>query len=156
MLADTLASFEERSPKPTYLIVGMMGQKDALGFLAPFRGLVRMIYTVPIPGAHEAPHSEENLAEIARSAGLNAVARGGIIAALETHCGSAAGRQAGDDLRLALSRRPRPCAAGRHDRAIELRRRVSAAGASVNHQTRTKPRAASAAASNSEPARIPF
>lgn len=84
MLADTLASFEERSPKPTYLIVGMMGQKDALGFLAPFRGLVRMIYTVPIPGAHEAPHSEENLAEIARSAGLNAVARGGIIAALET------------------------------------------------------------------------
>ncbi len=83
MLADTLASFEERAPKPTYLIVGMMGQKDALGFLAPFRGLVRMIYTVPIPGAHEAPHSEENLAEIARGAGLNAVARGGFIAALE-------------------------------------------------------------------------
>ncbi len=56
MLADTLVSFEEKAPKPTYLVVGMMGQKDALGFLAPFRGLVRAIYTVPIPGAHEAPH----------------------------------------------------------------------------------------------------
>ncbi|MEQ1716152.1 MAG: hypothetical protein ABL907_09240 [Hyphomicrobium sp.] len=84
MLADTLVSFEEKSPKPTFLIVGMMGQKDALGFLAPFRGLVRTIYTVPIPGAHEAPHSEGNLAEIARSAGLSAIARPGIVEALET------------------------------------------------------------------------
>ncbi len=50
MLADTLAALDEKSPKPVYLIVGMMGQKDALGFLAPFRGLVRAIYTVPIPG----------------------------------------------------------------------------------------------------------
>ncbi len=83
MLADTLVSLEEKAPKPTYLIVGMMGQKDALGFLAPFRGLVRTIFTVPIPGAHEAPHSEETLAEIARSAGLNAVYCAGVIDALE-------------------------------------------------------------------------
>ncbi len=54
MLADTLATLDEKSPKPVYLVVGMMGQKDALGFLAPFRGLVRAIYTVPIPGAQEA------------------------------------------------------------------------------------------------------
>ncbi|MEZ5898117.1 MAG: folylpolyglutamate synthase/dihydrofolate synthase family protein [Hyphomicrobiaceae bacterium] len=84
MLADTLASLEEKAPKPTYLVVGMMGQKDALGFLAPFRGLVRAIYTVPIPGAHEAPHSEESLAEIARNAGLNAIDRPGVREALET------------------------------------------------------------------------
>lgn len=84
MLADTLASLEEKAPKPTYLVVGMMGQKDALGFLAPFRGLVRAIYTVPIPGAHEAPHSEESLAEVARNAGLNAVDRPGVREALET------------------------------------------------------------------------
>lgn len=83
MLADTLVSLEEKAPKPTYLIVGMMGQKDALGFLAPFRGLVRTIYTVPIPGAHEAPHSEETLAEIARSAGLSAIYSAGVIDALE-------------------------------------------------------------------------
>ena len=84
MLADTLVSLEEKAPKPTYLIVGMMGQKDALGFLAPFRGLVRIIYTVPIPGAHEAPHSEETLADIARSAGLNAIYCAGVVEALET------------------------------------------------------------------------
>lgn len=84
MLADTLASLEDKAPKPTYLIVGMMGQKDALGFLAPFRGLVRAIYTVPIRGAHEATHSEESLAEIARSAGLNATDRPGVREALET------------------------------------------------------------------------
>jgi dihydrofolate synthase/folylpolyglutamate synthase len=84
VLADTLASFEERAPKPVILVVGMMGQKDALGFLAPFRGLVRAIYTVPIPQAHEQPHSQEKLAEVARSAGLQAFERDGVIEALQT------------------------------------------------------------------------
>ena len=84
MIADTLAGFEEKAPKPVYLVVGMMGQKDALGFLAPFRGLVRGIYTVPIPGAHETPHSQETLAEVAQSAGLQAIDREGVIAALQT------------------------------------------------------------------------
>ena len=84
MLADTLATFEEKAPKPVYLIVGMMGQKDALGFLAPFRGLVRGVYTVPIPGAHEAPHSQEQLAEVARNAGLQAMDCESVIAALRT------------------------------------------------------------------------
>jgi dihydrofolate synthase / folylpolyglutamate synthase len=84
VLADTLAAFEDKSPKPVILVVGMMGQKDALGFLAPFRGLVRAVYTVPIPGAHETPHSQENLAEVARSAGLNAIERSGVIEALQT------------------------------------------------------------------------
>ncbi|MEQ1652638.1 MAG: bifunctional folylpolyglutamate synthase/dihydrofolate synthase, partial [Hyphomicrobium sp.] len=84
MLADTLATFEEKAPKPVYLVVGMMGQKDALGFLAPFRGLVRGVYTVPIPGAHETPHSQEKLAEVAQSAGLQAIDRAGIVDALTT------------------------------------------------------------------------
>jgi dihydrofolate synthase/folylpolyglutamate synthase len=84
VIADTLANLDDKSPKPVYLVVGMMGQKDALGFLAPFRGLVRAIYTVPIPGAHEAPHSQENLAEIARGAGMQAADRENVIDALET------------------------------------------------------------------------
>lgn len=84
VLADTLASFEERAPKPVILVVGMMGQKDALGFLAPFRGLVRAIYTVPIPQAYEQPHSQEKLAEVARSAGLQAFERDGVVEALQT------------------------------------------------------------------------
>jgi dihydrofolate synthase / folylpolyglutamate synthase len=91
MLADTLAMLDEKSPKPVYLIVGMMGGKDALGFLAPFRGLVRAIYTVPIPGAHETPHSEEDLAEVARGAGMQALDRKNVIDALQTIAGLAAG-----------------------------------------------------------------
>ncbi|HUJ38091.1 MAG TPA: folylpolyglutamate synthase/dihydrofolate synthase family protein [Hyphomicrobium sp.] len=71
-LAQTLADLEERSPKPVHLIVGMMGLKDSTGFLAPFRGLARHVVTVPIPGAHEAPHAPEALAETARKVGLEA------------------------------------------------------------------------------------
>lgn len=69
-LAQTIADLEERSPKPVHLIVGMMGLKDSAGFLAPFRGLARHVVTVPIPGAHEAPHAPEALAETARKVGL--------------------------------------------------------------------------------------
>jgi dihydrofolate synthase/folylpolyglutamate synthase len=71
-LAQTLADLEERAPKPVHLVVGMMGLKDSGGFLSAFRGLVRHVVTVPIPGAHEAPHAPEALAETARSVGLEA------------------------------------------------------------------------------------
>jgi dihydrofolate synthase / folylpolyglutamate synthase len=72
VLAQTLADLEERSPRPLHLIVGMMGLKDAAGFLAPFRGLAKDVIAVPIPGANEAPHAPETLAEAARSVGLRA------------------------------------------------------------------------------------
>jgi dihydrofolate synthase/folylpolyglutamate synthase len=55
-----------------HLVVGMMGQKDAAGFLSSFRGLVRGIVTVPIPGAHEAPFDPEALAALARNLGFDA------------------------------------------------------------------------------------
>ena len=54
VLAQTLGDLEERSPKPVYLIVAMMAQKDAAGFLAPFRGIVKGIRTVTIPGEQNA------------------------------------------------------------------------------------------------------
>jgi dihydrofolate synthase / folylpolyglutamate synthase len=72
VLAQSLADLEERSPRPLHLVCGMMGLKDAAGFLSPFRGLARDVTTVPIPGAHEAPHAPETLAEAARSVGLSA------------------------------------------------------------------------------------
>jgi dihydrofolate synthase/folylpolyglutamate synthase len=71
-IAQTLADLEERSPKAVHLIIGMMGQKDSAGFLKPFRGLVASITTVPVPGAHEAPHPPAALADIARSLGFKA------------------------------------------------------------------------------------
>ena len=82
VLAQTLADLEDRSSKPLYLIVGMMGLKDAAGFLAPFRGLARHVVTVPIPGAHEAPFAPDRLAAVARDVGLDAEIGTGIEAAL--------------------------------------------------------------------------
>jgi dihydrofolate synthase / folylpolyglutamate synthase len=81
-LAQTLADFEERSPKPLFLVAGMMGLKDAAGFLVPFRGLARHVVTVPIPGAHEAPHTPEALAAVARSVSLTAEKSDGVLEAL--------------------------------------------------------------------------
>ena len=82
-LAQTLADLEERSPKPLYLVAGMMGLKDAAGFLTHFRGLARRIMTVPIPGAHEAPFTPEALAEIAGSLSIDAEPAQGVEAALK-------------------------------------------------------------------------
>ncbi len=82
-LAQTLADLEERAPKPLYIICGMMGLKDATGFLSPFRGLVRHIVTVPIPGAHEAPFSPDALAEVANRIDLSAEAGADVETALK-------------------------------------------------------------------------
>ncbi len=90
-IAQTLADLEERAPKPLAMIVGMMGQKDAAGFLAPFRGLARRIITVPIPGAHEKPHEPAALAEIARQLGFKVEAAAGVPEALERLRGQQSG-----------------------------------------------------------------
>lgn len=82
-IAQSLADLEERAPKPLYLVVGMLGLKDAAGFLCHFRGLARHVVGVPIPGAHEAPFSPEALAEMARSVSLSAEAAQSVEAALK-------------------------------------------------------------------------
>jgi dihydrofolate synthase/folylpolyglutamate synthase len=82
-LAQTLADLDDRSPKPVYLICGMMGLKDASGFLSPFRGLVRHVVTVPIPGAHEAPFAPDALAEVAHRVDLSADSASDVESALK-------------------------------------------------------------------------
>lgn len=49
VLASALGELEERDPRPTHLIMGMMTTKDVQGFLNPFQGLVRSVTCVPIP-----------------------------------------------------------------------------------------------------------
>lgn len=83
VLAQTLADLEERSPRPLYLVVGMLGLKDAAGFLSHFRGLARHVVTVPIPGSHEAPFDPVVLASVALKAGLLAEAAESVEAALD-------------------------------------------------------------------------
>jgi dihydrofolate synthase/folylpolyglutamate synthase len=82
-LAQTLADLEERSPRPVWLVCGMMGQKDAAGFLAPFRGLAQRLISVPVPGAHEAPMPADRLAGIAQGLGFDADPADSVDAALK-------------------------------------------------------------------------
>ena len=140
-LAQTLADLEERSPKPVHLIVGMMGLKDAAGFLAPFRGLARHVVTVPIPGAHEAPHAPETLAETARKVGLEAEWQHGRRERVEALRQDRSGAEAHPDLRLALSCRPRARAAGGRRAPGELtcEARQRAKGSSPSAQNKTAP-----------------
>lgn len=69
-IAQTLADLEERAPRPLHMVVGMMGQKDAAGFLEPFQGLARRMIAVPIPDAHEAAMAPDALVDIAERIGL--------------------------------------------------------------------------------------
>jgi dihydrofolate synthase/folylpolyglutamate synthase len=73
VIAHTLAELDERVPRPVHLIYGMMETKDAHAFIAPFKGLVERVFTVPIP---EEPNAfdAESLAEIARAEGFDVTA----------------------------------------------------------------------------------
>jgi dihydrofolate synthase / folylpolyglutamate synthase len=80
-IAHALAEFDEREPRAVHLIWGMMETKDADAVIAPFKGLVEHVYTVPIP--HEAnAFSEGALAEIAASEGFEVTATSAVPRAL--------------------------------------------------------------------------
>ena len=84
VLAQSLADLDERSSKPVYLIVGMMTRKDAVGFLAPFVGLVRGMVAVPIPGHEEGAYDAEALADIGEAAGLEVTSEADLVGAVNT------------------------------------------------------------------------
>jgi dihydrofolate synthase / folylpolyglutamate synthase len=81
VIAHALAELDERVPRPVHLIFGMMDTKDAHAFIAPFRGLVERVYTVPIPDEPNA-FDADALAEIARAEGFDVVATSGLPDAL--------------------------------------------------------------------------
>ena len=66
-----IADLEEHGERPLYMICGMLANKDALGYLRAFDGLVRQIATVAIPG-EAASLGAGALYDIARKAGLDA------------------------------------------------------------------------------------
>ncbi len=70
-VASAMADLEERGERSLYLICGMLRTKDAMGFLAPFRGLARHIATVDIPGEEMSLGAGE-LYDRARAVGLDA------------------------------------------------------------------------------------
>lgn len=79
--ASALGDLEERVSRPLVVIAGMMGNKDAQGFLANFAGLTRHIIAVPIPGNDNAM-PVDRLADAARGLGMRVEIAPGIEAAL--------------------------------------------------------------------------
>ena len=71
VVARTIADFEERTPKPLYLICGMLKTKDAAGFFSAFHGLARHVMTIAIAG-EEASRGAGELYDAARASGLDA------------------------------------------------------------------------------------
>ena len=80
--AAAMADLEDRAGKPLLLVVGMLSTKDVGAFLRPFAGLAKEALTVPIGGQVAARPAEE-VAALARGAGLQAEAAPGVEAALD-------------------------------------------------------------------------
>jgi dihydrofolate synthase/folylpolyglutamate synthase len=69
VIAAALGDLEERVSRPLVIVTGMMGNKDAGGFLANFAGLTRHIIAVPIPDQDNAM-APDALADAARRLGM--------------------------------------------------------------------------------------
>jgi dihydrofolate synthase/folylpolyglutamate synthase len=82
ILAAAMADLGERSDVPLVLIVGLLGTKDAEGFLRNFIGLSRGLVAVPIAGQMAARPADE-VARIATEVGISASTAGSVEAALE-------------------------------------------------------------------------
>jgi dihydrofolate synthase / folylpolyglutamate synthase len=81
--AAALGDLEERVSRPLVVIVGMMANKDAAGFLANFAGLTRHIIAVPIPG-REGTMPPDRLMDAARGLSMRVESAGSVEAAVQT------------------------------------------------------------------------
>jgi len=70
-VAEAMAAFEERDPRPLYMITGMINTKDPKGYFEAFEGLSRQVYTVGIRNS-DATIDPVALAHDAAEAGLKA------------------------------------------------------------------------------------
>jgi dihydrofolate synthase/folylpolyglutamate synthase len=81
VLAEAMADFEERTPRPLILIYGSLMTKDSRAFLRHFDGLASKILTVPVAG-EQVGRKPEDVAELARALGFGARACASVEAAL--------------------------------------------------------------------------
>ncbi|MGH6860922.1 MAG: bifunctional folylpolyglutamate synthase/dihydrofolate synthase [Phyllobacterium sp.] len=71
VIAEAMATLEDRSQRPLFLITGMINTKDPVGYFQAFTGMARHVYAVPIRSSDAGiPHEE--LALAAQEAGLSA------------------------------------------------------------------------------------
>jgi len=71
VVANAMADLEERVSRPLFMIAGMLATKDPAAFFRSFGGLVRHVFTVPVPGTN-ASIEPGALADAAESAELSA------------------------------------------------------------------------------------
>ena len=71
VIAEALADQEDRSPRPLFLIAGMINTKDQTNYFRAFKGMVRHVFTVPV-GSSDAGVPNDELAVRAEEAGLSA------------------------------------------------------------------------------------
>jgi dihydrofolate synthase / folylpolyglutamate synthase len=81
-LAETLEAWNARDSRPTYLVCGMLNVKDVSGFMSPFKGHVRQLYGLTIPGEENALAASE-IADFATASGLAGKQALSVIDALE-------------------------------------------------------------------------
>ena len=81
--AAALGDLEERVSRPLVVIVGMMANKDAGGFLANFAGLTRHIIAVPIPD-RDGVMPLDRLMDAARALGMRVESVASVEAGLRT------------------------------------------------------------------------
>lgn len=70
VIADTLRELVH-DDAPLLMVLGMLANKDAAGFLKPFAGLLTAVYPVPVPGHDH--HSPQELARAAKAHRISAV-----------------------------------------------------------------------------------
>jgi len=81
VIAEAMATFEEREPRPLFLVIGMINTKDPVGYFKAFLDLAEQVFTVPIHGS-DAGLDPVALAADAASAGLEANACSSVAEAL--------------------------------------------------------------------------
>jgi dihydrofolate synthase/folylpolyglutamate synthase len=82
VLAEAMAQFEERSPRPLILLCGSLSTKDTGAFLKHFSGLAQELIALPIPGEHVARTADE-IAALARTADIPATCADSALSALQ-------------------------------------------------------------------------
>ncbi|MCA1493370.1 bifunctional folylpolyglutamate synthase/dihydrofolate synthase [Ensifer sp. NBAIM29] len=81
VIAEAMAGFEEREPRPLFLIIGMINTKDPVGYFQAFLDLAEQVFTVPIHGS-DAGLDPVALAADAASAGFETNATSSVAEAL--------------------------------------------------------------------------
>ncbi len=82
VIAEAMASMEERQARPLCLVIGMINTKDPIGYLRTFVDIAHNVYTVPILGS-DVGLDPVALAQSAAEAGLKALPMSSVGEALD-------------------------------------------------------------------------